>query len=197
MLGDRHPEVIALRAQLADSRRQIGAEVARLLASAKNDYQEARQRETALGDALAKAQVESGAGDQNLVKLQQAEREAKTDRDVYDELASRQRALIEGTGMTPTDLRIVSPARPAPRLVARPGRFSWPRRAFSAFLRAWPPRRLARRCGARWSRRRRPSGWSESKSPELSRVCRRPTGAARCRIARPRAGSLNSVPPRR
>jgi uncharacterized protein involved in exopolysaccharide biosynthesis/Mrp family chromosome partitioning ATPase len=120
VLGDRHPDVISLRAQVADSRRQIAAEEARLLASAKNDYQEAHQRETALNDALAKAQAESGAGDQDLVKLQHAERDAKTDRDVYDELAARQKELIEGTGMMPTDIRIVSPAEP-PLRAASPG----------------------------------------------------------------------------
>ena len=120
VLGERHPDVIALRAQVADSRRLIAAEEARLVASAKNDYQEARQREAALTDALAKAQAESGANDQNLVKLQQAESDAKTDRDVYDQLASRQKELIEATGMTPTDVRIVSPADP-PLRASSPG----------------------------------------------------------------------------
>jgi succinoglycan biosynthesis transport protein ExoP len=120
VLGQRHPDVIALRAQVTDSRRQIAAEEARLVASAKNDYQEARQREAALNDALAKAQTESGASDQNLVRLQQAESDAKTDRDVYDQLASRQKELIEGTGMTPTDVRIVSSADP-PLRASSPG----------------------------------------------------------------------------
>ena len=120
VLGERHPDVIALRAQIADSKRQIAAEEARLVGAAKNDYAEARQRETALADALAKAQAESGAGDQNIVKLQQAERDAKTDRDVYDQLAARQKELIEGAGLTPTDVRIVSPATP-PLRAASPG----------------------------------------------------------------------------
>ncbi|HLJ71093.1 MAG TPA: ATP-binding cassette domain-containing protein, partial [Roseiarcus sp.] len=55
VLGERHPDVIALRAQIVDSKRQIAAEEARLVGAAKNDYAEARQREAALADALAKA----------------------------------------------------------------------------------------------------------------------------------------------
>ncbi len=120
VLGDRHPEVVALRAQIADSKRQIAAEEARLIASAKNDYAEARQREAALSDALGKAQAESGVGDQNLVKLRQAERDAKTDRDVYDQLAARQKELIESTGLAPADVRIVSQADP-PSRTSSPG----------------------------------------------------------------------------
>ncbi|HLW93505.1 MAG TPA: exopolysaccharide transport family protein [Roseiarcus sp.] len=120
VLGARHPAVAELKAQIADAKRQMLAEVERLTASAKTDYLEARQQEEALNDDLRKAQADSGAGDQDLVKLQQLERDAKTDRDVYEQLLARQRGLIENTGLASFDVRVVSQATP-PLRVSAPG----------------------------------------------------------------------------
>jgi succinoglycan biosynthesis transport protein ExoP len=122
VLGERHPDVAVLRAEIVDAKKQIAAEEARLIASARNDYVEARQREAGLAEELRKAQVDSGAGDQNLVRLRQAERDAKADRDVYDQLLTRQRELIESAGFAPIDVRIASPASP-PLRATTPG---WP-----------------------------------------------------------------------
>jgi polysaccharide biosynthesis transport protein len=122
VLGVRHPDVAVVQAQIPDMKKQIAAEQARLIAAAKNDFIEARQREAALGEDLRKAQAESGAGDQNLVKLQQAERDAKADRDVYDQMLTRQKELIESVGLAPFDIRIVSPATPPLRTSAP----AWP-----------------------------------------------------------------------
>jgi polysaccharide biosynthesis transport protein len=122
VLGARHPDVAVLRAEIADAKKQIAAEEARLIASAKNDYIEARQREAGLDEELRKAQADSGAGDQNLVKLRQAESDAKADRDVYDQLLTRQKQLIESAGFAPIDVRVASPAAP-PLRASTPG---WP-----------------------------------------------------------------------
>jgi polysaccharide biosynthesis transport protein len=112
VLGARHPDIATLQAQIADTKKQIAAEQERLIATAKNDYLEARQREAGLGEELRKAQAESGAGDQDLVKLQQAERDAKADRDVYDQMLTRQKELIASVGLSPFDIRLASPAFP-------------------------------------------------------------------------------------
>ena len=46
--GDRHPSIVAIRAQATDLRRQIEREIARVVDGIRNDYQVAKSREAAL-----------------------------------------------------------------------------------------------------------------------------------------------------
>ncbi|PPD41930.1 MAG: hypothetical protein CTY15_12875 [Methylocystis sp.] len=120
VLGPRHPEVVSLNAQMADVRRQITAEMARMLSTAKTDFLEAQQREAELSRQLSDAQSETGELGPQLVKLAELEREAKAERDVYEELLNRQRELLQVKDLDPNDIRIVSTAMPAPK--PTPGR---------------------------------------------------------------------------
>lgn len=112
VLGPRHPEVASLQAQIGDVRRQIGAEIGRMMASARTEYLEAEQREATLSSQLRSAQAESGQLGPELVKLSELDREAKAERAVYEELLNRQRQLAQVKGLEPSDIRIVSPALP-------------------------------------------------------------------------------------
>ena len=112
ILGSRHPEVASLNAQLNDMRRQIGAELARLMAAARGEFLEAEQREAALARQLKDVQNESGGLDAQLVKLGELEREAKAESAVYGELLTRQKELAETKSLDPSDIRIVSQALP-------------------------------------------------------------------------------------
>jgi polysaccharide biosynthesis transport protein len=110
VLGARHPDVVAANAQLNDVRRQILAEKARLIASAKSDYLEARKREALLSDQLQKAQTDSGSTDEDAVPLRELERNQKSDQAVYEQLLTRRKELSETKGLTSEDVRIVSAA---------------------------------------------------------------------------------------
>lgn len=118
VLGPRHPEVVSLNAQIADIRRQIKAEMSRMLATARTDFLEAEQREEELSRQLRAVQKESGELGPQLVKLAELEREAKAERDVYEELLNRQRELSQVKDLEPNDIRIVSlatpPTKPSP-----------------------------------------------------------------------------------
>ncbi|WP_457796427.1 GumC family protein [Methylocystis sp. S23] len=112
VLGPRHPEVVSLNAQIADIRRQIKVEMGRMLTSARTQLLEAEQREEDLGRQLKAVQTESGELGPQLVKLAELEREAKAERDVYEELLNRERELSQVKDLEPSDIRIVSPATP-------------------------------------------------------------------------------------
>ncbi|QGM99095.1 GumC family protein [Methylocystis parvus] len=118
VLGPRHPEVVSLNAQIADIRRQIKAEMARMMSTARTEFLEAQQREEELGRELRATQTESGELGPQLVKLTELEREAKAERDVYEELLNRQRELSQVKDLEPSDIRIVSvatpPSKPSP-----------------------------------------------------------------------------------
>lgn len=120
VLGGQHPEVASLRAQIGDVRRQIGAELARMMATARTDFLEAEQREASLARQLKDTQAESGALGPELVKLAQLDREARAERNVYEQLLTRQRELIQTKDLEPSDIRIVSPAIPPTR--TKPGK---------------------------------------------------------------------------
>jgi succinoglycan biosynthesis transport protein ExoP len=112
VLGARHPDIVKMRAQIEDNSKAIVGEQRRITASASQDYDEALRRESALAEAMRKAQAASGATDQSEVKLRALESNAKADHAVFDELLSRQRQLTEIMGFKPSDVRVVSPAMP-------------------------------------------------------------------------------------
>lgn len=112
VLGPRHPEAISLKAQIGDIRQQIAAEISRLISAARNDFREEEQREAELTRQLKATQAESGELGPQMVRLTELEREAKAEREVFEELLSRQRELAQVNGLEPSDVRIVSPAVP-------------------------------------------------------------------------------------
>jgi len=126
VLGPRHPDVISLNAQMADVKRQIKVEIGRMRATAQTELLEAEQREAELARELKASQTESGELGPQMVKLQELEREAKAERDVYEELLNRQRELTQVKDLEPSDMRIVSlatpPSKPSPpRMVLAAG----------------------------------------------------------------------------
>ncbi|MGJ0508509.1 MAG: GumC family protein [Methylocystis sp.] len=118
VLGPRHPAVTSLNAQLADVKRQIAAEIGRMMSAARTEFLEAEQREADLSRQLKTAQTESGELGPQMVKLDELEREAKAERAVYEELLNRERELLQVKDLEPSDIRFASratpPARPSP-----------------------------------------------------------------------------------
>jgi succinoglycan biosynthesis transport protein ExoP len=118
VLGPRHPAVASLNAQIADVRRQISAEITRMMSAARTAFLEAQEREADLSRQLKATQTESGELGPQMVKLAELEREAKAERGVYEELLNRQRELTQVKDLDPSDIRIASratpPARPNP-----------------------------------------------------------------------------------
>jgi polysaccharide biosynthesis transport protein len=118
--GDRHPGLIAVRAQLAGLRRQIDTEVARILVAVRNDYQAATAREASLENELAKLKEQSGSLSQADVKLRELEREAQANRALFEQFLTRAKETTEQQSLQIADARIVSPALP-PIKPDRPG----------------------------------------------------------------------------
>ncbi|MEF3365488.1 hypothetical protein V3H18_02955 [Methylocystis sp. 9N] len=116
VLGPRHPEVLRLKAQLADARREVAAENKRALASVRFAYLEAEQGEAALAEELKKARAESAELGPELMKLEELENESKAARDAYGELRERARAK----DLDASAIRIVSPALPPLRTTTPP-----------------------------------------------------------------------------
>src|SRR5215217_1514374 len=108
--GDRHPSVVAVRAQATDLRRQIDREIARVVEGISNDYQVAKSRESALEAKLATLQTRSETLSHADIKLRELEREAQSDRALYEQFLSRAKETGQQQSLQIAEARIASPA---------------------------------------------------------------------------------------
>jgi uncharacterized protein involved in exopolysaccharide biosynthesis/septum formation inhibitor-activating ATPase MinD len=108
--GDKHPSLVAIRAQAADIKRQIDSEIARISDGIRNDYQVAKSREAALEAELATLQTRAETMGQADVRLRELEREAQSDRSLYEAFLNRAKETGEQQSLQIAEARIASPA---------------------------------------------------------------------------------------
>jgi succinoglycan biosynthesis transport protein ExoP len=108
--GDRHPSIVAIRAQAGDLRRQIDREIARVVDGIRNDYQVATSREAALEAELTSLRSRAESQTQTDVRLVELEREAQSDRTLYEAFLNRAKETGEQQSLQITEARIASPA---------------------------------------------------------------------------------------
>jgi polysaccharide biosynthesis transport protein len=114
-LGDHHPSLVRVRAQLADLRRQIDGEIGRILTSVRNEFEVARSRETSLEGDLAKLKDTAAKFDQADVRLRELQREVQANRALFDQFLVRAKETSEQQSMQMPDARIVAAALPPVR----------------------------------------------------------------------------------
>lgn len=119
--GAGHPMVAAGRAQLADTERQITAEIRRIVTSARTEYEMAKSRQESLEASLDDLKQKAAHFNQVAVKMHELEREAQANRDLFQAFLSRAKQTAEMNLQIP-DSRVVSKATP-------PANPSYPKRA--------------------------------------------------------------------
>ena len=107
---DNHPRIKTVRRQLADMRRQIGREVARILASAKGEYQAAQGREQTLLAALSALTPEGQPRAEDTAELEALEREAEANQRLLEQLIDRLEAAGVEVPLQSTEASLVSRA---------------------------------------------------------------------------------------
>ncbi|MEZ5841651.1 MAG: polysaccharide biosynthesis tyrosine autokinase [Hyphomicrobiales bacterium] len=110
LLGPRHPKLKATRAQLNSTRGLIKAELERIAAAAKAEFEVIRSREIALEKSAEAAQRDAKENSQAEVRLRELTSEAETSRSVYTEFLSRAKETGEQDGLDSVEARIISPA---------------------------------------------------------------------------------------
>jgi len=110
LYGSRYPGLVAVRAQLADLRRQIEAEIARIQVSVRNEYQVATALEASLDAELTRLKTQSASLNDANVKLHELEREAHANRTLFEQFLNRAKETTEQETLQFADARIVSPA---------------------------------------------------------------------------------------
>lgn len=111
-LGPLHPKYQAAAEQVKQMRGLIDDEVARIGKVALSDYNRARANEEALQQKLQALKAEVTSTNESLVRLRELEREAESDRAVYDAMLSRAKEVGEQEGVDDNNSRVITRAVP-------------------------------------------------------------------------------------
>ncbi|MDX2236165.1 MAG: AAA family ATPase [Hyphomonadaceae bacterium] len=117
--GELHPAVQNGRAELADLRGQISAELSRIRVSLRNDLEIARTRLRTMESSLVETRGDAASTSAALVRLRELEREASAARSVYESFLERLHEVDDQGRLDAIQARIVSRAQ-APRAPSEP-----------------------------------------------------------------------------
>jgi exopolysaccharide transport family protein len=110
--GEKHPNIINIRAEIQDARNAISAEVRKIIEALRNDVAVAVAREETLRASLIELEDRSVVLAQGSVELRQLEREAEADRLIYETFLNRFRETSEQEDLQTADARLLSEATP-------------------------------------------------------------------------------------
>ena len=110
MYGPAFPAMAQIKAQRAGLDRAIAAEMARLVSTAKNDYEVAKAREASLRQSIGSLSATSGGDDDVGVKLRELERINLANRALFENFLNRAKLTQEQSSFEETDARVISPA---------------------------------------------------------------------------------------
>jgi uncharacterized protein involved in exopolysaccharide biosynthesis len=112
-LGPRHPQLIQAQSQVDGIRNEIRNELNRIASSVQVELKRSVQQEQDLAARLAQLKARTASTNEDVVKLRELEREATAKREVYEAFLLRAKETGELEGMNTTNIRVISPARPA------------------------------------------------------------------------------------
>lgn len=111
-LGPRHPQYLAMQAQLQGAREQIAEELKRIVATVQTDLKRAVQLEQDLAARLAQLKVRSGDVNGDMVTLRELEREVAAKRTVYENFLLRAKEAGEQRDINIANISVISQAYP-------------------------------------------------------------------------------------
>ena len=107
-VGEHHAEVIAARAELAGIALQVNAELQHILGNIQSAYDIATRKEQALEADLQR--LTAGHDPETYQKLQQLQRLADADRNLYQSYLSQYNDVVQRRTLQDASARIISPA---------------------------------------------------------------------------------------
>ena len=123
--GTKHPAVQANLIQLQDTQRQLDVNINGALQSIKNDYETAVLEERTLSQNLEAAKADAQDLSRKSVGYNVMEREAKSNRQVYESLLQREKELRVSSNSRQNNVRIVDRAEVPQGPMSVSGRRTW------------------------------------------------------------------------
>ncbi len=109
-LGDRNPALIEVRAQLANTRRLIGQETARISEASANELAIARENERSLTRQFKDLTGQTESDNASLIELRDLERDSDAARKLYEAFLTRAKQTAEQEQIATPGARILAPA---------------------------------------------------------------------------------------
>jgi len=122
---DKHPQVVAVNAALQDAQRQLDLETAKALQSVRNEYETALLEERTLSSNLDAAKLETRDLNRKNIGYSVMEREAKSNRQVYDSLLQKEKELRVASNSRTNNVRVVDRAEVPKGPISPGGRRTW------------------------------------------------------------------------
>ena len=128
--GDKHPRVLDVNAQLDDAQRQLDIAISGAVQSVRNEYETAVIEEQTFAKNLEGAKSDATALNRKGIGYGVMEREAKSNREVYQSLLTREKELRVSANSRTNNVRVVDRSE-IPRAPITPGgRRTWLMSAF-------------------------------------------------------------------
>ena len=123
--GDKHPAMLEVNAQLADAQRQLDLATAKALNTVKNEYDTAVLEERTYSQNLEAAKADVQDLSRKSVGYNVMEREAKSNRTIYESLLQREKELRVSSNSRSNNVRVVDRAEVPKSSLAPAGRRTW------------------------------------------------------------------------
>jgi len=118
--GDRHPDLAISYSQLADINRQIEAERKKNIDTAKSEYEAQLEQQKSLEKQFKAVETQMLVDGQALVKLQELQRDADANKNIYEQFLSRFKTTSEQRQLQSSQTKIASLAIPPMRSTRPP-----------------------------------------------------------------------------
>jgi capsular exopolysaccharide synthesis family protein len=123
--GDKHPQIQNINASLADTQRQLDVEIQKALVTVKHEYESAALEEQTLSRSLEAAKADAVDLNRKSIDYGVMEREAKSNRQVYEALLQRRDELRVASNSRANNVRVVDRAEVPKTPIAANGRRTW------------------------------------------------------------------------
>jgi Mrp family chromosome partitioning ATPase len=120
VFGDRHPDLVISYSQLSDINRQIENERKRNIESAKSEYEAMQDQQKTLENRLKSVEAEMLTEGMAFVKLQELQRDADANKNIYEQFLSRFKTTDEQRLLQSSQTKIASLATPPIRSTRPP-----------------------------------------------------------------------------
>jgi uncharacterized protein involved in exopolysaccharide biosynthesis len=120
VLGDRHPDLVISYNQLSELNKQIETERKRNIDSAKSEYEAMLDQQRSLEKRLKSVEAEMLIEGQAFVKLQELQRDADANKNIYEQFLSRFKTTDEQRLLQSSQTKIASLATPPIRSTRPP-----------------------------------------------------------------------------
>ena len=114
---DKHPDVVKVRAEIAQTRERLASAAAHIVKAAENDYKTAAAQEKELGRALEQAKAEALDLNRRGLRYEASKRDLEAGQAVLDSLLARSKQTGVAQELTASAIRIVDRAAVPPRPV--------------------------------------------------------------------------------